>query len=525
MLRPSLSVPVVMCLLLQVGAAAQSSRPVAATGEHARTAKTSRLGRSSAVPNKAKSSVANRSVATSALRAAYGKLPLAFEPNRGQTDGQVKFLTRGRGFTFYLTPSETVLALRGSVPGAAAGVTEGAAQEQNVSETQSVLRIELAGANHSAKIEPQRRLPGITNYLIGSDPSQWRTHIPNYARVLYRQVYPGVDAVYYGNEGRLETDFMVAAGKDPGVIRMKFTGAERTEVNSAGDLVLTTATGDVKLAKPVLYQQVKGERREVVGAYRLLSANEAGFVVGRYDSTRALVIDPTLVYSTYLGGSGMNGDTGNAIAVDAAGEAFVTGSTSSTDFPTQSARQAALGGTGATNAFVTKLSATGSALVFSTYLGGSTFDSGEAIALDSANEPYIAGFTRSTDFPKTNRLLLNGSQDGFVTKLSADGSTLLFSFYLGGENDDKASGIAVDGSGNAYVTGDTASTLFPASQGAFQSSLAGSDNAFVSKFNTNGALVWATYLGGIIRTAENPWPSMLLRTFTSPASRVLARSR
>ncbi|NDQ58189.1 MAG: choice-of-anchor D domain-containing protein, partial [Acidipila sp.] len=430
-------------------------------------------------------------MATSALRAAYGKLPLAFEPNRGQTDGQVKFLTRGRGFTFYLTPAESVLALRGSVPGA-----ESAAQEHNDSVTQSVLRIQLAGANRSAKIEPQRLLPGITNYFIGSDPSRWRTHIPNYARVLYRQVYPGIDAVYYGNEGRLETDFMVAPGKDPGVIRMKFSGAERTEVNSAGELVLTTATGDVKLAKPVLYQQVKGERREVAGAYRLLSANEAGFVVGRYDSTRALVIDPTLVYSTYLGGSGMSGDTGNAIAVDAAGEAFVTGSTNSTDFPTQSARQAALGGTGATNAFVTKLSASGSALVFSTYLGGSNFDSGEGIALDSTNEPYIAGFTRSTDFPKTNRTPLNGSQDGFVTKLSADGSTLLFSFYLGGEVDDKASGIAVDGSGNAYVTGDTTSTLFPVTAGVFQPSLAGSDNAFVSKFDTNGATVWSTYLGG-----------------------------
>jgi len=240
--------------------------------------------------------VTHKSDATSALRAAYGKLPLAFEPNRGQTDGQVKFLTRGRGFTFYLTPSETVLALRGSALGASAGAdTENAAPGRNVPAPQSVLRIELAGANHSAKIEPQRLLPGITNYFIGSNPSKWRTHIPNYARVLYRQVYPGVDAVYYGNEGRLETDFIVAPGKDPGVIRMKFTGAERTDVNSAGDLVLTTATGDVKLAKPVLYWVpviAPGNLMFYRGTQTFPQWNGSGFIGGmETKSLQRIVVD------------------------------------------------------------------------------------------------------------------------------------------------------------------------------------------------------------------------------------------
>jgi hypothetical protein len=388
----------------------------------------------------------------------YGRLPLPFEPNRGQSNGQVKYLAHGRGFTFFLTPAESVLAWRH-----ASGIAKpGNADRDSLpgASAQSILRIALAGANRSPKIEPQERLAGITNYFIGSDPAKWRTHIPNYARVLYRQVYPGVDAAYYGKEGRLETDFIVAPGKDPGVIHMKFSGAERMAIDDAGDLVLTTDGGEVTLAKPVLYQQVGGQRREVAGGYRLLSADEAGFVVGRFDSTRALVIDPTLVYSTYLGGSGMSGDNGNAIAVDAAGEAFVTGDTSSSDFPLQSARQTTLA-TGATNAFVTKFAANGASLVFSTYLGGSTFDRGNGIALDSTNEPYIGGMTQSTDFPKTNTSALNGSQDGFVSKLSADGATLLFSFYLGGELQDRVNRIAVDSTGNAYVAGDTLSTMFP----------------------------------------------------------------
>ncbi len=435
----------------------------------------------------------------------YGRLPLQFEENRGQTDAQVKFLARGKGYVFFLTPSEGVLALRHrDSADASDGVSQrpkgrrGADDPSPSRWGQSVLRFELVGENPNPRMEPVERLPGISNYFIGNDPSKWRTSIPNYARIVSHNIYPGIDAAYYGKEGRLESDFIVGPGRDPGAIRLKITGAQHVEVNSAGELVLTTTDGDVKLEMPVLYQKVRGARRKVEGSYRLLSENEVGFTTGQYDRRRALVIDPTLVYSTYLGGSGASGDGAHAIAVDSTGAAYVTGFTSSADFPVtpgvfQSAPKAGF----TQNAFVTKLAANGASLVFSTYVGGSGRDTGYSIAVDAAGEPYITGATSSSDFPKTSGPgLTNSSGNAFVTKLSANGSALMFSFYLGGNVFDAGYAIAVDGSGNAYVTGSTNSSNFPVTAGVFQGTLKGTTNAFVAKISAAGAVTWATYLGG-----------------------------
>ena len=474
-----------------------------------------------------------RSVQPSAQQV-YGRLPLQFEVNRGQSDERVKFLARGNGYVFFLTPSESVLALRHRLtPDASEGVPllekgRGGADDPLQSRwSQTVLHFELVGGNPNPRIEAQERLPGISNYFIGNDPSRWRTGIPNYARVVSQSVYPGIDAAYYGNEGRLETDFIVAPRRDPGAIRLKITGAKHLEVNSAGDLVLTTTEGDVKLEKPVLYQKVRGARREVEGSYELLGADEVGFAAGAYDRGLPLVIDPTLVYSTYLGGSGASGDLATAIAVDANGAAYVTGFTTSTDFPvTLGAFQGTPKAGFTENAFVTKLAANGASLVFSTYLGGSGTDFGAGIAVDTAGEPYITGTTTSADFPKTSGSgLTNSSANAFVTKLSANGSALMFSFYLGGNVSDAGYAIAVDGSGNAYATGNTNSSNFPVTAGVFQGTRKGSQNAYVAKISAAGGVTWATYLGGeaidsglgIAVNGANP-PDVFVTGFTTSAT-------
>ena len=245
------------------------------------------------------------------------------------------------------------------------------------------------------------RLPGIANYFLGNDPSKWRTSIPTYACVQYAGVYPGISLVYYGNQRQLEYDFQVSPGADPSHIRLRFSGADRLSLDERGDLVVQ-AQGQILLQhKPVVYQDVAGERHAVAGAF-LLEGNQVGFALGGYDRSQALIIDPVLSYSTYLGGSGGNGDA-IGMAVDASGSAYVAGRTSSPDFPTTTgAFQTTYGGNG--NAFVAKLSPDGSALVYSTYLGGSGVngDSGNWIAVDAAGNAYVTGFTTSSDFPTVN---------------------------------------------------------------------------------------------------------------------------
>jgi pimeloyl-ACP methyl ester carboxylesterase len=395
------------------------------------------------------------------------------------------------------------------------------------------VRLKLVGANPAAKVSGADELPGRSNYFIGNDRKQWRTNVPNYAKVKYQGVYPGVDLVYYGNQQQLEYDFIVAPGGDPRVIALDVgadgvrpaKGERRSPLQIAanGDLVIATDAGEVRFHKPVVYQPVAAlyERRPsdggdtpplqrnpkskienpkfVDGRYVLLADNRIGFDIGAYDKTQPLIIDPVLSYSTYLGGSSV--DFGQGIAVDATGNAYVTGYTNSINFSTtpgalQTSR------VGGWDAFVTKVNAAGSALVYSTYLGGSGSETPYGITVDATGNAYVTGQTSSTNFPTTPGAFqpsCGGGYDAFVVKLNATGSALVYSTYLGGSGWDHAyGGIAVDGTGNAYVTGQTSSTNFPTTPGAFQSSFGGGlYDAFVVKLNADGsALVYSTYLGG-----------------------------
>ena len=339
-------------------------------------------------------------VAHAQVRERYGNLPLSFEANHGQSDSKVKFLSRGSGYSLFLTSNEAVLVLRQSEADEnrkaprAARATVGASQRKS-----AVVRMTLVNANPQSQAAGHDALPGKSNYFIGNDPAKWRTNIPTYAKVKYESVYPGVDLVYYGNHGQLEYDFVVAPGADPRLVTLAFEGAREVHIDARGDLVLGVEGGEVRQHKPVVYQEVAGVKQEVAGRYEMKGTRHVGFRVAAYDPSRPLIIDPVLVYSTYLGGS--DNDVGQGIAVDAAGNAYVTGGTGSTDFPTTLRAFQTTHAGGDADAFVMKLDATGSALVFSTYLGGSDGDGGLDIAVDVAGSAYVTGGTLSTDFPTT----------------------------------------------------------------------------------------------------------------------------
>ena len=461
-------------------------------------------------------------------RTAYGQLPLSFEVNQGQADKSVNFLARGVGYTLALSPTKAVFALarrsdersQSGEPSASHKDNSEAATRarrdagtsgSHGSEPPAVLRMNLIGANRGAAVEGLNELEGKVNYLIGNDRAQWRTNISTFARVRYTEVYPGVDVVYYGNQRQLEYDFVVEPGRDAAAIGLKFEGADKVEVDGAGDLLLSVGESIIRQPKPFVYQEVAGVRREVEGGYVLDDAGRVRFALGEYDASLPLVIDPVLVYSTYLGGSGT--DEGRDIAVDSAGNAYICGDTTSTNFPTANALDPTFGGgqfSGARDAFVTKLNAAGTALVYSTYLGGSgnavnTNINGDdrcfGIRVDSAGSAYLAGETHSDDFPTANAIQATyggGLSDAFVTKLNASGSALVYSTYLGGSIFDAAGGIALDSSDNVYITGRSTSSNYPTAN-AIQSAYSGGPGAdvIITKINAAGnALVYSTYLGG-----------------------------
>jgi len=430
----------------------------------------------------------------------YGKLPLSFEPNQGQADAQVKFLSRTSGYSLFLTGDEAVLTLHGSKPhtnNATLAAASHTSQSGVVAPgAGAVLRMKLRNANPAAKVTGSDELPGTSNYFIGNDPAKWRSGVPTYAKVKYAGVYSGIDLVYYGNERQLEYDFILAPGSDPHRIAFDVRGAKPIRRDARGDLVLNLSKGEIRWHRPVAYQEKDGSRQLVAARYTITGTNRVGFEVAAYDSSKPLYIDP-LIYSTYLGGSEL--DLGYSIAVDSAGSAYVTGMTSSTDFPTTpGAFQTALNGS--TNLFVAKLNPTGTALVYSTYLGGNGGDVGRGVAVDNSGNAYVTGMTSSTDFPTTPgafQTTLNSPTNAFVAKLNRSGSALVYSTYLGGNGGDVGEGVAVDGAENAYVTGFTNSTDFPTTPGAFQATPSGSTDAFVAKLNPKGsALVYSTYLGG-----------------------------
>ncbi len=432
----------------------------------------------------------------------YGKLPLRFEANHGQTDAQVKFLSRTSGYSLFLTGDEAVLTLSGKNPqgfvsghrfsDAASGSRKGVPAAADPT-TGNVLRMKLRNANSAARVTGVDELAGTSNYFIGNDPAKWRTNVPTYAKVKYEEIYSGIDLVYYGNQRQLEYDFIVAPGADPHRIAFDVRGAKRIRQDGRGELVFKVGADEIRWHRPVVYQEKDGARQSVAARYVISDMNRVGFEVARYDASRPLYIDP-LIYSTYLGGSG--DDQGFGIAVDSSGNAYVTGFTTSTDFPTKNPLQTAkaLG----KDVFVTKINAAGSALVYSTYLGGSGDDFGYGIAVDSSGNAYVTGYTTSTDFPTMNPLqpASGGGQDAFVSKINAAGSALVYSTYLGGSGDEWGNGIAVDAAGNAYVTGFTRGTDFP-TMNPLQPASGGGVDAFVSKINPSGSeFVYSTYLGG-----------------------------
>lgn len=443
----------------------------------------------------------------------YGALPMMFEANNGQTDPRVKFLSRAPGYALLLTDKEAVLSLPAGSP--ASAPAHGAQhsrsfpsshlEEPEAPKLTRVVRLKFAGGNTPTAVAGRDQLPGKTNYFLGNDPKQWHTNVPNYSAVEYRGIYSGVDAVFHGDNRRLEFDFNIAPGADPNLIALKIEGARRIRLNQAGDVLLgIDATRDVVMGKPHIYQQSPEGRREIAGHYVLGARNRIAFALGPYDHAQRLVIDPTLAYSTYLGGSSY--DYAEAIAVDSSGNAYVTGFTSSTDFPiTADAYQTtcpSCSGQYSGVAFVAKLNPAGSALVYSTYLSGAALF---GIAIDSSGNAYVAG-SSGTGFPTVNpyQATNHGTSNAVVAKLNATGSALIYSTYLGGDYFDEAFGIAVDSFGNAYVTGITNSTGFPTVNPiqATCNACAGSaslfdGDAFVTEFNAAGsALVYSTYLGG-----------------------------
>jgi Beta-propeller repeat/Domain of unknown function DUF11 len=482
------------------------------------------LGGENALSRSRRTAVSSEKFPQNALQIAsiYGHLPLSFEPNQGQTDPQVKFLARGGGYGLYLTESEAVLALH-------------ARGEQN-----SIIRMSLDRANRGEIVDAQEELPGKSNYFIGNDPANWHRNIPQFARVRYHDVYPGIDLVYYGHQGKLEYDFEVSPGADPKQIALEFQGSPRLTLTAAGDLSIATEAGKVQLQAPRVYQQIGDEDRAIAGKFVLLSDNQVAFEIGAYDRTKRLVIDPILTYSTYLGGSGDEScskienlasiSTAQftpgcpAVAVDAAFRTYVAGATTSTDFPGVAAGsgfQKCLdtpppnptspvspspcpSGLSNSDVFVVRFNAAGTGLDFATYLGGSGTDVTGGIAVDANFNVHLAGTTNSSNFPTLLTSFqptpLSAGTHVFVSELAAGGASLLYSTYLSGNGTDIAAGLAIDNLGKEYVTGTTNSSNFPTTATALQTAPKAASQSFFTKLdptiNGPGALLYSSYIGG-----------------------------
>ena len=514
-----------------------------------------------------------------------GNLPLYFEANRGPTAAAFPFLARGRGCNFFVSPNHALLTLtRFDAPAATTRDERANTPGGRLAVTRQ-LQFDFVGANRDARLTGGDELPGKANYFLGSDPARWSSAISLFTQIRVEQIYPGVDLVYYGNNRRLEYDFVLAPKADPAVIAIRFTGADRIRVDREGNLVFTLGRDEISQPKPIVYQVVRGQRKEIPGSYLLADQRTVTFKLGNYDRELPLVIDPILSYArffggnasdigwdialdksgdgrfvyvagetmsaglpittgtTYSGGSQFNGvqfggdafvakfdlysasanpvyltylggsgdDAALALAVDVDGNAYVTGFTTSTNFPHSGGIFANIHGTAHPNlhvypqdAFVTKLNTNG-AILYSTYLGGSSNDVGVGIALDAARNVYVTGYTGSKDFYTINALYPTnaGLEDAFVAKLNSNGDAFIYSTYLGGTNVDHGEGIAADDAGYAYITGFTSSTNFPNTNALQQflnstnAHVLGANDAFITKLGPAGdGPVFSTFLGG-----------------------------
>lgn len=403
------------------------------------------------------------------------RAPLSFEANCGQASSSYAFLHRGPSGSLLLGASESRIQFGGGALG-----------------------VKLAGANPAAAIEGLEPASARVNYLIGNQPEKWRTGVKTFARVRCGQVYPGIDLVYYGREEALEYDFEVGPGAHPEAIQLVFEGAQKMEIDPQGDLVIQTASGVVTHRRPVARQVIEGRVQEVSARFRLSEAApgvwRAGLDVGRYDAAQKLVIDPVLVFSTFLGGSG--DDQAFGVAVDAQGCVYVSGQTTSTDFPSAGTQRNR--NSGGFDVFVSKFSATGRELLYSTYLGGNNNDRGFHLAVDTNGCAVVVGQTFSIDYPISKPFQPNyggGDRDGFITKLSPDGASLVFSSYAGGSGSDDLTCVAIDPAGNIYAGGDSSSTNFPVLK-PFQGTNHGNFDSVALRLTPAGVPVYATYLGG-----------------------------
>ncbi len=447
---------------------------------------------------------ANRDAAIQAMKIQS----LHFEPNVGQTNEQVKFIARGLGYAMFLTGSEAVMVLNmpgdeqskteGSLIGTAGGVPGTAVLEHPEPTRQQVVRINVEGNNPIPKPVGLEKQASYSNYFLGDDPAKWRPEVPHFRKAKFEDVYPGIDLVYYGNQGQLEYDFVIKPGGNPELIRLSIDGAERISLDDGGNLVLGLAGGIIVQKAPIVYQVINGTRKPIPGRYILKSNERIGFSVCGYDPNRELVVDPVLVYSTYLGGSVE--DIVQGLAVDSNGAVFVTGFTHSQNSPIKNPMQGSINSTWR-DVILTKLAPDGKGLVFSTYLGGAYQDTGQALALDKDGAIYLTGWTNSYNFPTQNPYqgANAGGGDVFVTKVSGSGSSLVFSTYLGGSthNGENGQAIVVDMDGGVYVVGVTDATDFPTYNAIQPSHRGGVTDAFIFKLNTPGSSpAFSTYLGG-----------------------------
>lgn len=438
------------------------------------------------------------------VKAEYARLPLSFEQAPEGSD--IQYLSRGSGYAVYLTGSGTTLALRQP------------ATSRTEAGRPAILKMRLVSGNPDASMAALNELPGKSNYFIGNDPSKWRTDVPNYARVAARGVYPGIDLVYHGNQGQLEYDFEVAPGASPHAIRLALDGARSVSVDAQGSLVVSVRGGDVLFRAPVAYQEENGVRHVVPSRYVMLKRSQIGFRLAKYDTRRPLVIDPTLAYSTYIGGGSIDG--ANAIAVAPDNTAFITGGTFSSNFPVVHPVLAYGGGE---DAMVAKVSADGATLLYASFLGGSNQDFGNGIAVDTFGDAYVTGATDSPNFPVTPLVFntLCGSDgkcgasynvpgyivfNGFVTELNPAGSSLVYSSFIGGYQETQGNAIAIDSAHNAYITGEIGPTIEPQQNGpayyfpvngGFQAANGGAGDVFVLKVDATASdALYSSYLGG-----------------------------